>query len=116
MPKLPVKQVSESSTESDDLSGSEQSSGSAEGADGAVRGDADPSGAAGEGTATGQAFPTLYQGSDRGNFLMIENLDGAKRTVSLYLCSSGTNITRYWGPWAPHQLKIQDRDRFNCWK
>ena len=88
MPKLPVKQVSESSTESDDLSGSEQSSGSAEGADGAVRGDADPSGAAGEGTATGQAFSSLYQGSDRGmevyNFLMNENLGGAKRTVSLF--------------------------------
>ena len=91
MPKLPVKQVSESSTESDDLSGSEQSSGSAEGADGAVRGDADPSGAAGEGTATGQAFTSLYQGSDRGmevsNFLSNENLDGTKRTVSLFLCS-----------------------------
>ena len=94
MPKLPVKQVSESSTESDDLSGSEQSSGSAEGADGAVRGDADPSGAAGEGTATGQAFSSLYQGSDRVNNSVVFR----------------TNITRYRGPWAPYQLKKAFKD------
>ena len=53
VPKLPVKptlQSSESSTASDDLSGSEESSsGSALEGDGAVRGDGDPSGAAGEG-------------------------------------------------------------------